>query len=198
MMLVNDDLQDRLEAARKLADSGGLPVRRKDADLYALLSVCLGICEEVIAANREDELREIFRVSVDKRNPEVWGRGREESNNGKGRRFAYPSSDAFILVTRYVLDSEESRANKSRYAQALRVAAERGLRSDSLAAWLSENGGINTLFKSRPVAASEVVVKTLHLNDQVRMPRVGTTTLTLRMDHRGFYDVLEVSNGPTA
>lgn len=189
-MIANDDLQARLDAARAMADSGGLPVRRKDRDLYALLSVCLGICEDVIANRREDNLREIFRVSVDQRNPEVWGQGRAAGNNGRGRRYANLSSDAYILVTRYVLGGEESRANKSRYAQALRVAAERGLASETFAMWLSENGGINTLFKGRRVVASDVITKTLHLNKRVSMPKRGAVTLTLMMDHRGFFDVL--------
>lgn len=186
-MIPNDDLRTRLDAARDMADSGGLPVRRKDGDLYALLALCLGICEDVIASQREDELREIFRVSVDKRG---------ENNRGRGRRYAYPSSDAYILVVRYVMDNEDSRANKSRYAQALRVAADRGVRSDGLVEWLIDNGGINTLFKSRPVETTEVRTKTLHLNQQVTMPKTGTTTLTLRMDHRGFYDVEEVHHAP--
>ena len=57
-------LADRLKAVRQQALDGGLPVRRKDRDLYSILASCLEVCEEVVRDGLEDELREIFRVSV--------------------------------------------------------------------------------------------------------------------------------------
>jgi hypothetical protein len=191
------DLAARLDEARDMAKNGGLPIRRKDGKLYALLATCLAICEDIAANQREADLREVFRVSIDARNPEVWGRGRAAGNNGRGRRYANQSSDTYVLVMRYVLDDEDSRGNRSRYASALREAVRQGATSQTLVQWLTENGGINTLFRARPVAASHVTTKTLTLNQSVTLPKNGTVVLRLKMDHRGFFDVQQVVQGDT-
>lgn len=180
------DLLDMLDKARQLAIAGGLPARRKDAALYALLGQCAAVCAAVQAENREDELREIFRVSVNVRG---------KDNRGSGRRYAEAGSDVFILVARYVMSDTETTAGRSRYASALREAARRHIAPDELPAWLAENGGVNTLFRGRKTVSSDVTVRTLHLNSAATLPRRGRATLTLEMDHRGFFNVIEVRNG---
>lgn len=194
-MTVEGDLRTMLDAAKHTALNGGLPVRRKDGTLYRLLAECLAICEVVARHGREDELRKLITVSVDERNPATWGKGRAGSNNGKGRRYAERGSDAFILVCRYVLPSTETTAARSRYSRALREASKRGITSDALPSWLSDHGGVNTLFRARKVIASDIRTRTLHLNSTVTCPKGGPFMLTLQMDHRGFFDVVSQQLG---
>lgn len=180
-----DDLEQKLKALRKLAVDGGLPVRRKDRDLYAIMAGCLALCEEIIRDSREPELREVFRVSVA-------GRGLTPDEARKGRRYAYPSSDAFILVCRYALADTETAQIVSKYSQALREAARRQIRAVDLPVWLRENGGILALYRSRPtLGARSGGVRTLELDKTIDFPRDGGAfTLTLRYDGNGFFHVL--------
>jgi hypothetical protein len=187
-------LKSMLDAARAEAYSGGMPVRRKDAALYGLLAKCLAACEIVQREGREDDLRELIRVSVDARNPSIWGQGRAAGNQGRGRRYAEAASDVFVLVCRYVLPETETRAARSRYASALREASRRQIASGQLAAWLSENGGVLTLFKSRPVEAKTVATRTLHLNSSITCPKHGRFSVVLEMDARGFFNVVETTS----
>jgi hypothetical protein len=184
------ELKSTLDAARDEAYNGGLPVRRKDATLYSLLAKCLAACEIVQREGREDDLRDLIRVSVDARDPSIWGQGRAAGNQGRGRRYVEAASDVFIMVCRYVLPETETRAARSRYASALREASRRQICSSELAAWLSENGGVLTLFKSRPVKAKSVTTRTLHLNSAVTCPKSGRFSVTLEMDARGFFNVI--------
>jgi hypothetical protein len=184
-------LSERLEAARELAHNGGIPVRRKDGSLYAIFAECLSICEMVAKGGSRDELRQAVRVKVDKINRENWGRGlpRSAGNAGRGKRYAERASDEYVLVCRYVFESDH-RGNFYRYASTLREAGKRQIRSGDLSQWLAENGGVNTLFMGRGTLAALRAIRTLHLNAPVECPKVGAFTLTLRMDHRGFFDVL--------
>lgn len=192
MAEIQHSLRDMLDAAKRTAQNGGLPVRRKDGTLYRMLAECLAVCEVVQREGREDELRALIRKSIDARNPGIWGQGRAESNNGRGRRYAERGSDAFILVCRYVLPETETTAARSRYSNALREASKQGITSDQLPAWLAEHGGVNTLFKARRVIATDVTTRTLHLNDSITAPKQGQFTVTMEMDHRGFFNVIEV------
>lgn len=184
------DLLEKLEAARQHAYNGGIPVRRKDGKLYALLSECLSICEDVIAQDMFEELRQLARVSVNERKP----RGtvtRAEGNNGRGRNYVEKGSDAFILVCRYVLKGVDERNSSYRYATTLREAHRRSIKSVDLATWLSENGGVNALY-GRAIYKSEVYSKrTLHLNEPISFPREGEFTITLKHDGKGFFDVVQ-------
>ncbi len=184
-------LQARLDAARESAFNGGVPIRRKDGKLYRLLAECLGICEEVKARGQEAELREMVRVSVDARNPEIWGNGRAASNNGRGRRFAYLDSDAFILVARYVLAGVDGRNSHYRYAVTMREAHKRGIPSADLVTWLGENGGVNALYAPAAYRKESHRTKVLHLNQTITFPREGEFTLSLRHDGKGFFDVVQ-------
>lgn len=187
---MNEALLTELNAARAMADQGGLPIRRKDADLYALLARMMAICETVERDGLDGDLRDALKVSVDCRNPELIGKGRDASNNGRGRRYVETGSDTFILVCRYVLPATESTVARHRYSVAIREAAKRQIGSENLAKWLAENGGVNTLFKGRPLTAPIVSTKTLHLNQSVIIPKSGKFVLTLERDHRGFFNVV--------
>jgi hypothetical protein len=161
------NLHDRLEQARNHAYNGGLPVRRKDGKLYAILAECLSICEEVIRDQKEDELRAAVKVSVDCRNPEVWGKGRAAGNAGKGKRYAESTSDAYILVARYVLEGVDNRNSVYRYASTLRAAGERQIASSDLVEWLENNGGVVALYRERLDRAPLRSTKTLYLDRPV-------------------------------
>lgn len=189
MLDATDSLQSRLEQAREHAFNGGIPIRRKDGKLYALLAECLTICEEVQAAGMFEELRRLARVSVNERKP----RGtvtRAEGNNGRGRSYVEAKSDAFILVCRYVLAGVDERNSSYRYAVTLREAAKRGIAGVDLAAWLGKNGGVNALYAPAAYRKESHRTKVLHLNQTVSFPRESEFTITLRYDGKGFFDVV--------
>jgi hypothetical protein len=175
-----------LEQARERALNGGFPIRRKDGALYALLAECLAICEEVISTNMFEELRRLAVVSVNHRQP----RGtvtRAESNNGRGHNYVEKNSDAFILVSRYVLSGSDERNSSYRYATTLREAYRRNIPSDQLKDWLTENGGVQALFLTRLVNAKSARAKTLHLTEAIDYPKTGEFVLILEYNGRGHF-----------
>lgn len=154
--------------------------RRKDRNLYALLAETMALCETV----RREGLEEALRQDIVARDL-----------HGRNRVYVEQGSDVFLIVGRFVFEPEINRAASWRYTAALREADKRGLRSDELVEWLRSQGGINALFLARPVQARTARTKTLHLNTQITVPKDGAFTVTLRRDHRGFFDVVEQSNG---
>jgi hypothetical protein len=189
MLDCTSSLQSKLAQAREHALNGGVPIRRKDGKLYALLAECLSICEEVIRDGMVEELRQIARVSVDERRP----RGevtRAESNNGKGRRYVEAGSDAYILVARYVLAGVDGRNSHYRYATTLREAGKRQIAATDLAEWLTENGGVNALYRPTTMKPETNQTRQLYLNQRIKFPREGAFTITLRHDGKGFFDVV--------
>jgi hypothetical protein len=185
-------LAERLETARRHAFNGGVPIRRKDGKLYALLAECLAICEEVNRAGLFEELRQLSVQRVDQRRP----RGevtRAESNNGKGRRYVEAGSDAFILVARYVLAGVDGRNSHYRYATTMREAAKRGIRSGALVDWLGANGGVNALYRPTTLKGNCNQTRQLYLNERITFPREGEFTLTLCHDGKGFFDVVRAA-----
>lgn len=192
MLDTTPQLQARLDLARKHAFNGGIPIRRKDGKLYALLAECLTICEDVKANGEEETLRELVRVSPDCKTPEIWGAGltRDAGNAGRGRRFAYANSDAFILVCRYVLADVDGRNSHYRYAVTLREAARRGIAGADLAGWLDANGGVNALYRPTTMKSDANQTRQLYLNQRITFPREGEFTITLRHDGKGFFDVV--------
>lgn len=189
MLDCTSSLQSKLTQAREHALNGGIPIRRKDGKLYALLAECLSICEEVIRDGMFEELRQMTRVSVDERRP----RGevtRAESNNGKGRRYVEAGSDAYILVARYVLAGVDGRNSHYRYAHTLREAGKRGIAGADLAQWLTENGGVNALYRPTTMKSPLNQTRQLYLNQRIKFPREGAFTITLRHDGKGFFDVV--------
>jgi hypothetical protein len=171
-------LLERLEQVRHHADTGGLPVRRKDAALYALLAECLSICEWVQAEGLEGQLRQ-----------HLLARLREGNPTGRAR-YVEKASDVYTVVCRYALGDWDTRANYTRYAVAMREAAKRQVSSDRLADYLREAGGIMALFNGRPNPERWLTSRTLHLNQSVTVPKDGVFTLTLRRDAKGFFDIV--------
>lgn len=173
------DIVTLLNAARDRALKGGLPTRRRDGALYALLSGCLFICEKVQREGLEAELRRAVQVSVDER-----GKG----NAGKGRRYAEKDSDAYILVCRHVLEGVDTRNSVYRYAVALREAAARQVSSPDLSKWLKDNGGVSALFNRARVVNSRRV-QLMQLDRSIEYPTDRPFTLTLRYDGKGGFVV---------
>ena len=168
-------LSDKLEAARLKARNGGVPFRRTDGALYALLADLLAIIEDVERDKLQDELRSAVKLS---------GVG------AIGRKYVERGTDASILVCRHVLDNDDTRNSTYRYALSLREARRRQIRSGELAEWLRGNGGVNTLYKTRPTATKSNTVRTLHLNAPIVISVGGSVAVTLFRDHRGFFDVV--------
>jgi hypothetical protein len=169
------DLRKKLDLARDNAILGGLPARRKDSALYGILAECLGICNLVDASGARDELVKAIT---------------ERDKQGRNRIYVYPQSDTHILVCRYVLEGHDNRNSIYRYAAALREATALAISSDDLVKKLTEEGGINTLFKSRPLKKRTFETSTLHLNSKVNAPKDSEIVLRLKRDERGFFDVL--------
>lgn len=169
-----------LDAAKKRAIAGGLPTRRKDKALYGLLAGCMFICEKVERENLHDELRTHIRISVDIRG---------ENNAGKGRRYAEKMADVTVLVCRYVLQND-NRNSMYRYAATLREAFKHQIPSTELVEWLTKNGGVNALYKSRPVTARSVKLKVLNLTTAIEVSKVEPFTITLKYNGKGGFDVV--------
>jgi hypothetical protein len=174
-------LLERLEQVRHHADTGGLPVRRKDAALYALLAECLSICEWVRQEKQEDQLRQHLLARL--RAGKITGRA----------RYVERASDVYTVVCRYALGEWDTRTNYTRYAVALREAAKRQVTGERLADYLREAGGIMALFNGRPNPERWLTSRTLHLNQSVTVPKDAIFTLTLRRDGNGFFNVLGTS-----
>lgn len=154
-----------------------LSQRRKDLDLYQLLADTLAICEEVEREGMLEEMRDAVR---------------DQAANGRNRVYTEQGSDVYVVVGRAVFEPEINRAASWRYSAALREAAQRQIRSHELADWLRANGGVNTLFRGRGVMRRTLSTKTLHLNQQITVPKDQEFTVVLQMDGRGFFNVKEV------
>lgn len=157
--------------------------RRKDTELYAMIADCMSICEDALALGITAQIKEDV-IS-------------KSSGNKKGRVYFEHDSDIYLIVGRHVFsDSGQSRksAKEWRYIASMREAAKRGYSSSEIEGWLRSNGGINALFMGRPNAFKSKTRKTLHLNSSVTFPISGEFTLTLRMDNRGFFDVVHVAS----
>lgn len=149
--------------------------RRKDVDLYQVLADCMAICERAELDGDIDRLRADFIA--------------RERATGK-RAYFERDADAFLIVGRSVFAPEVNRAACWRYTATMREAAKRQIRPGELVDWLRSQGGINALFKARPVEARTARTKTLHLNAQIKVPKDAAFTITLRRDARGFFDVV--------
>lgn len=138
-------IEASLDNIRSLADTYGLPTRRKDESLYRVLGACLTLCEEVQENSAEQELKAAVRKSVDFKNPDLIGKGRSASNNGKGRRYTNSDTDVYILTARFALEGIDNRSSTYRYAKALRCAAQRMISGEELPEWLKKHGGVRSL-----------------------------------------------------
>lgn len=149
--------------------------RRKDVNLYQVLADCMAICERAELDGEIDRLRADFLE--------------RERATGK-RAYFERDADVFLIVGRCVFEPEVNRAACWRYTATMREAAKRQIRSTELVDWLRQEGGINALFRARPVQARTATTKTLHLNAPVEVPKDAPFTITLRRDERGFFDVV--------
>lgn len=170
-----DDLMQRVRNAKERAGFF-LSQRRKDLDLYGLLADTLAICEHVDAEGLLDTFREQVAAAP---------------ANGRNRVYTESGSDVYLVVGRAVFEPEINRAASWRYSATLREAAKRGLHSDRLANWLRGNGGVNALFRARPVKARTARTKPLFLTSQIEVPKDEVFTLRLRRCANGFFDVIE-------
>lgn len=166
---------DIVAEASKLRDRARFFVtkRRSDVELYRVLADCLSLCEECTRSGGGEELCAAV------------------VNRPDGRRYFEADPDIYLIVGRYVFEGEKRRDAAWRYTAVMREAAKMQISGANLAAWLSENGGLNALFRARDVTARTSATRTLHLNQQVTVPKDGEFTLTLRMDRRGFFDVVK-------
>ncbi len=162
------DLRERASFFRSM--------RRKDVELYTLLGECLALCEQAERENLTDDLRREYLAAT-----------RED---GRNRRYFEGAADIYLIVGRAVFESQANRAACWRYTATLREAAKHQIDSTGLAEWLRSNGGVNALFRTRPVQARIATTRTLHLNQSVTIPKDQTFTLTLARDSRGFFDVI--------
>lgn len=154
--------------------------RRKDLDLYQLLADTLAICER---ASLEGE--------VNRLKAEFLARRKDE-----GRRVYFEGDpDVYLIVGRAVFEPEINRAASWRYTATLREASKLQLRSGDLVEYLRTNGGVNALFKARPVEARTSTTKVLNLTRPITVPKEQNFKVTLRRNSRGFFDVMEGPSG---
>lgn len=166
---------------RKIAEAGPIGKRHTSFELYSLLGECMTLAERCRSSPEEaDEMRRLVANQPTTRQ----------------RRYVEGGSDSFLLVSRYVFadlrSAAANRSNASRYAHAMRIAFDAGIRGAALAEHLRDNGGINSLFVKRPLLAVSVSTKTLHLTSSVTLPKQGAARLTLSRSIDGRFDVHEV------
>lgn len=175
------DLRSSLLAARRQAQNDGVPVRRSDLQVYALLDECLGICEKVTAQGMLDELRELVKQEV----PDLWGRN---------RRYTSPRSDVYVLVSRFVLEGKDNRNSVYRYASAMRQAHKKGVQSGELIDWLVESGGIVQLTRFVEKRGRVRSVKVLYLDTSIQYEVGEPVTLVLNPTAGGRFTLVSQSS----
>ena len=166
--------KDRLDDLRTRAQRGGLPMRRTDAALYAVLSEIKAICEDITAAKAEDDLRAVYAAKATNR-----------------RKYLETGSDVHVIACRYVLEDDDTRNSVYRYAIALREAAKRQIGAQDLAEWLRASGGVNALYKARETAFRVRTTKTLHLTSPVEVVPGVALALTVMRRPDGFFDLVQ-------
>lgn len=168
------DIQERISGVKAKAGFF-LTKRRKDGELYSVLAEVLSICEDVERLGLVDQMREAVR---------------NQTTDGRNRVYTERGSDIYVVVGRAVFEPEVNRSASWRYSACLREAGKRKIKSQELVGWLADNGGINTLFKGRGVLSKSVTTKTLNLNQSIEVDKHKPFTITLKMDNRGFFDVI--------
>lgn len=173
-----DQIKARMGEVRERACWFGKK-RRSDAELYQVLAECMALCEEVERCELLDKLKEdLLKTQV---------------KDTRNRRYIQANADVYLVVGRVIFEDGDGGRRSAcwRYSATLREAAKRRIDSADLARWLAQNGGVNTLFRGRPVQARTATTKTLHLNQAITALKREPFTVTLRRDDRGFYDVVE-------
>lgn len=157
------------------------PIRRADAKLYGTLAAFLHMANRAEQEQLVDELAQTF---IDRM---------KQRRSNKNRTYFNSNPDAALVVGRLLFeDAGMDRNTLWRYTAAIREAQGRRIKPGKLVEWLTNNGGVNALFKSRRVESRSRSTRTLHLRDSVEMPKDEPITLTLQDDGSGFYRVLKV------
>ena len=170
-----------VERADILHEAAGAIKRHSDKALYRILAGALGLCE----ANPTDQ-EELRRAYAEK--PKA---------DGKNRSYVEKGSDIYQLACRYIFHSTDNAANVNRYAITIRRAAERQIRSEDLITWLSQNGGINALYMTRPLERATIVTKSLQLETAITVQKDQPFTLRLIRTAENKYRVLTLSEHAT-
>lgn len=160
--------------------AGSFPVRRSDAALYKLLAECLNLVNQCYLD--PGLLQEVKDLAIT-----------YQKDRGAKRTYFESTADPELVVGRLVFGGEKRRDACWRYTAAMREANKRQISSENLVSWLTENGGINSLFRSRPVTKRTRETKTLFLREAVRLPKSGLFTLVLEDDGSGFYHVISLN-----
>lgn len=187
--------EEAYEVKRK-AEAGSIGKRKSSFELYALLADCMALAERC-----EGSL--VDRVEMRKLVAQQEGSG--------NRKYVEARSDAFIIVCRFVFhdlrSDGASRSNASRYAMCLREARKLNIRSDKLAEYLRDKGGINSLFMARPLTAVRFQTKCLNLDRAINILKGQPFCLTLRrlpdnryevIDAKDLHDLPQATFGPAA
>lgn len=166
---------------RKLAEAGPVGKRKTSFELYDVLAQCAALAERCAKGNEFSELRALVAQQPTTQN----------------RRYVEKGSDEYILVCRFVFgelkSSSANRSNASRYAHALREAKKQGIMSNGLAQHLSMSGGINALFLHRPLAATSVTTKTIHLTESITVAKGQEVRLVLKREPDNRFSIIECS-----
>ncbi len=151
--------------------------RRKDSELYHLLADCMALCEAAVKEGFVENIRQ-----------QVLARA---SGQKKGRCYFEQGADPTLVIGRYIFERDAAdRANAWRYIASLREAAKAGISAQDLAGWLKANGGVNALFRQRPVESRSVKTKTLSLAQAIECPKDTPFTLVLRRREYGIFEVV--------
>lgn len=179
---VHDGISEIVAEAKRLrsmAHAGPIGKRHSSFELYDLLALCMALADRCrMDRGNGIALRDLVRGAAPK--------------NVKGR-WVERASDEYLLVCRYVFPNgsrSAERSNASRYAHALREAAKQQIRPDNLVEVLKTNGGINALYLRRPLDASTVATKTLHLSSTITVTKGQAFSLTLRRNADNTFEVL--------
>lgn len=154
---------EQAETLRSRAIAGPIGKRHSSFALYALLADCMALAERCRGKEEYEALRMAIVMQGD-------------NNRDRNRRYVYRNSDEYTLVCRYVFSERgpvSERNNASRYAHCLREAAKRQINSAGLEAHLRNDGGVNALFKARPLEARACTLKTLYLANAITVPKHG-------------------------
>ena len=170
------DLLDMVISARKDAEFF-IGKRRKDIELYALIGKVQIICEIAQGTTMQSALE---KAVVEK----------TKALRSSNRAYFEKDADIFRIVGRYVFGPLD-RNSGWRYAATIREAHKRGIAGKDLPRWLSENGGLNALFRARPTSTKQYSGKTLFLRQAISFEPDTPFTITLIRRSDGLFDVVE-------
>jgi len=185
-------MSDITEEARRLqqvALAGPIGKRHSSFALYRLLSDCMALAVRCMNASEDRQ------ALIDLIKPDEYGKGRSR----KGQVNA--SSSEFQLVCRFVFQhkgtsASAERSNASRYGKTLEEAFKRQIGPTKIESFLREQGGINALFRRRPLRSTSVRTKTLYLTESIDVPKTGEFTITLRRTPENAFEVIAVRSFP--